>query len=216
MNVDPTGKVLVMALSWNYLVDYCRDCIMAVVARDRVMMSWMVHALTLTDEASASALSHPVLAHDDTSVHHNLELAIVPHYLFLDYYNMDPRWNCLGYQNILGVMSVAVVMIVESKFWLNRTPLNPPTCSYILFICMWVIMAISFPSAFWPLIFNWWLQMKAFFYCFLFLSFSLLVPLIDCWCCALIKFDHVSFCIEIWLIFLASFSFWRFFRGLFS
>lgn len=34
--------------------------------------------------------------------------------------------------------------------------------------------------------------------------FSLFVPLIDCWCSALIKFDHVSFCIEIWLI-LSSF-----------
>lgn len=51
------------------------------------------------------------------------------------------------------------------------------------------------------------------FYCFSFFPFRfwrlllrlvilslLFVPLIDCWCSALIKFDHVSFCIEIWLI----------------
>lgn len=120
MYVDPTGRVLVMALSWNYLVDYCRDCIMAVVAMDRVVMTWRVHVLALEDEALAFAWSHgPVLARDDTLDHHNLELAIVHHYWFLHYYNMDPRWNCLGYQNILVVVSAAAKIVV-SKSWLNQ------------------------------------------------------------------------------------------------
>lgn len=98
------------------------DCIMAVVAMDRVVMTWRVHVLALEDEALAFAWSRqvPVLGRDDTSDHHNLELAIVHHCWFLHYYNMDPRWNCLGYQSILVGMSVAA-MIVVSKSWINRS-----------------------------------------------------------------------------------------------
>lgn len=122
MYVDPTGRILVMALSWNYSVDYCMDCIMAVVAMDRVAMTWRVHVLALEDETLASAWSRrvPVPGRDDTSDHRNWELAIVHHCWFLHYWNMDPRWNCLGYQNILVGMSEAARMIA-SESWHDKS-----------------------------------------------------------------------------------------------
>jgi hypothetical protein len=108
---------LVMALSWNYSVDYYMDCIMAVVAMGREEMSWKVHVQALGDEALASTKNQlPARFHDDTLNPHNSKLAIVHHYLFLHCYNMDPRWNCLGYQNIL-VIWVAEAMIVASEFF---------------------------------------------------------------------------------------------------
>lgn len=134
MFVGPTGRrVLVMALSWNYLVDYCMDYIMAVVAFDHEEMSLKVHVLTLVcvmDVAGIRPLSRsvPVPARDDTSDHHNSVLAIVHHCWFLHYYNMDPRWNFLGYQNIL-VMWVAV-MIVVSKFWISNTVVGQSSLTF--------------------------------------------------------------------------------------
>lgn len=201
MFADPTeeGRVQVMALSWNYFVDYCKDYITAVVAMDRAAMSWKVRALKLKDEALSC---RPGPDHDDTFDHRNSESAIVHHCLFLRYYNMDPRWNCLGYQSILtGVMSVAA-MIVVSKSWLNRPtttsvafrftqPLEPRYVSAfvsvtvaICFASFLLLLAASFAAD------------ESFFFIvssFSCYSFAFLVPLIDCWCCALIKFDHVPF-----------------------
>lgn len=124
MYEDPIVRFQVMALSWNYFaVDYCRDCIMAAVEIDRVVMSLRVHVL---DEAFAFD--------GDTLNQHNWELAIVPHYWFLHYYNMDPRWNCLGYLNISGVMSVAA-MIVESKFWEIIQSTNRSVFFFLFYSC---------------------------------------------------------------------------------
>lgn len=86
---------------------------MAVVEIDRVVMSLRVHVLALEDEAFAFD--------DDTLNQHNWELAIVPHYWFLHYYNMDPRWNCLGYLNISVVMSVAAMIVVSKFCWVNQS-----------------------------------------------------------------------------------------------
>lgn len=115
MYVDPIEtKVLVMALSWNYFaVGYC---IMAAVEIDRVVMSLRVHVLALDDEAFAFD--------GDTLNQHNWELAIVPHYWFLHYYNMDPRWNCLGYLNISVVMSKEAMFVVSELWFIQPTILR--------------------------------------------------------------------------------------------
>lgn len=93
---------------------------MEVVAMDHGEMSWKVRVLALVgDGALASKNLVPVqkfLPHDvHTLDPHNSESAIVHHYLFLRCYNMDPRWNCLGYQSILGIWMVAAMMIVASE-----------------------------------------------------------------------------------------------------
>lgn len=208
MYEGPIGRDPVMALSWNcFAVDYCRDCIMAVAEIDHEVMSLRVHVLALEDEAFDG----------DTSHQHNWELAIVPHYWFLHYYNMDPRWNCLGYLNISVGMSVAA-MIVVSKFWINQATTSVPFLfstflsssssarspqrEFVSYECVQMIVAIYFlffyshklPSCRWELLL------------FRLVCFSS-VPLIVCWCCALIQLDHVPLCIEIWLISFRSSSF---------
>ena len=130
MYVDPIVRFLVMALNWNYLVDYCKDYIMMVVV-GRVGRSLMDHVLAwgaaaaVVVAAADRAFDHPdldlVLVRDDTSGHHNLVSAIDHHCWFLHCCNMDPRWNFLGYQNIVSVMGVAV-RIVSNKFWLLNRP----------------------------------------------------------------------------------------------
>ena len=70
------------------------DYIKEVVAMDHAAMSLMVHVLTLacvTGALGPLSVEDMSLVHDDTSNHHNWELAIVHHYLFLRCYNMDPR-----------------------------------------------------------------------------------------------------------------------------
>lgn len=169
---DPSARVPVMALSWNYFaVGYCRDCIMAAVEIDRVVMSLRVHVLAL-DEAFA-------FADGDTLNQHNWELAIVPHYWFLHYYNMDPRWNCLGYLNISVGGSSAAAMIVVSKFWnfFSRQSSGPIlavhyACSVLVFaflcrslrlLCRWEFFIVSSDSVFLPTSscsFNWLLMLR--------------------------------------------------------
>jgi hypothetical protein len=88
------------------------DCIMAVGAMVHVEMSLRVHVLASVCGSFAwSSRQDPV--HGDTWDHRNWE-SIVPRYLFLHCYNMDPRWNCLGYQNILVIWVAAKIVANES------------------------------------------------------------------------------------------------------
>jgi hypothetical protein len=112
---------------------------------------------------------------------------------------MDPRWNCLGYQSILTGVRKAAAMIVSSKSWLNRATsvvvrITEAFSSSFAFVFVLFVMLRLFPLAASNRC-RW--EFRLLFPPFCFSFFCLLI---DCWCCALIKFDHVSFCIEIWLI----------------